>query len=96
MPFGQVLLLSIFIFFEFVIFGYLMMFPILILVAFIIEYLRISYHYKPIMLALLSGSIASFIVGITFSTWKFILAALLSGFLSVLIQDYLTEYKKIK
>ena len=96
MPVGKVFLLSFFIFLQFVIFGYLMMFPILILVAFIVEYLRIYYHYKPIKLALLSGVIASFIVGITFSTWKFVWAALISGFLSVLIQYYLTEYKKVK
>jgi len=87
---------SIFIFFEFIIFGYLMMLPTLILVAFIIEYLRINYHYTPIKLALVGGSIGAIIVGITYMTWKFVWVAFISGVISVLVQYYLTEYKKEK
>ena len=85
---------SIFVFFEFIIFGYLMMLPTLILVAFIVEYLRINYHYTPIKLALIGGSIGAIIVAITFMTWKFIWVAFVSGFISVLVQYYFTEYKK--
>jgi len=85
---------SIFVFFEFIIFGYLMMLPTLILVAFIVEYLRINYHYTAIKLALIGGSIGAIIVAITFMTWKFIWVAFVSGFISVLVQYYFTEYKK--
>ena len=93
---SETLTFSIFIFFEFLFFGYLMMLPILVLLAFIIEYLRINYHYTPIKLALIGGSIGAIIVAITFMTWKFIWVAFVSGFISVLVQYYLTEYKKEK
>jgi len=84
----------IFIFFEFLIFGYLMMFPILILVAFIVEYLRINYHYSHIRLAIIGGTLAAIIVAITFMTWKFVWVAFVSGLIAVLVQYYFTEYKK--
>ena len=70
------------------------MLPTLILVAFIVEYLRINYHYTAIKLALIGGSIGAIIVAITFMTWKFIWVAFVSGFISVLVQYYFTEYKK--
>jgi len=92
--FARACSLSIFIFFEFLLFGYLMMFPILILVAFIVEYLRVYYNYKPMQLAFIGGVIAATIVGISFSTWKFIWVAFVSGFIAVLVQYYFTEYQK--
>ena len=86
--------LIIFVFFEFLIFGYLMMLPILILVAFIVEYLRIYYHYKPIKLAFIGGIIGTIIVNITFMVWKLDWVAFVSGFVAVLVQYYFTDYKK--
>ena len=88
------LILSIFIFFEFLLFGYLMMFPILILVAFIVEYLKTYYHYRPMKLAIIGGSMGAIIVAITFMSWKFVWVAFISGFISIWIQYYFTEYKK--
>jgi len=86
--------LSIFVFFEFLLFGYLMMFPILILVAFIVEYLKTYYQYKPIKLAIIGGSMGAIIVAITFMTWKFVWVAFISGVISIWMQYYFTEYKK--
>ncbi len=71
-----------------------MMLPILILVAFIVEYLRIYYHYKPIKLAFIGGITGTIIVNITFMVWKFDWVAFVSGFVAVLVQYYFTEYKK--
>ena len=71
-----------------------MMLPILILTSFIVEYLRVEYHYKPMKLSLIGGGIGGIVVATTFMTWKFIWVAVLSGFVAVWIQYYLTEYKK--
>jgi len=62
--FGQIFTMSIFIFFEFFIFGYLMMLPTLILVAFIVEYLKTYYHYSPIKLAFIGGMTGAIILSI--------------------------------
>lgn len=93
---ARVYISTIVVFFELLFFGYLMMLPILILVAFIIEYLRINYHYSPIKLALIGGSIGAITVATTFMSWKFVWTAFISGFVAVLIQYYFTEYKKSK
>lgn len=93
-PITETLTLSIFIFFEFFLFGYLMMFPILILVAFIIEYLKTYYHYKTMQLAMIGGSVGAIIVSIAFMSWKFVWLVFVSGFISIWIQYYFTEYKK--
>ena len=92
-PLINAITFSIFVFFEFIIFGYLMMLPILILIAFIIEYLRVNYQYSPIKLSLLGAISGAIIVSITFMKWEFILIAFISGAISVLVQYYFTEYK---
>ncbi len=92
--FTSVLMLSIFIFFMFLIFGYILMLPILILVAFIVEYLKIYYHYPPIILSFTGGILGATVVGIIYMKWEFIWIALVSGFSAVLIQYYFAEHKK--
>ena len=69
------------------------MLPILILIAFIIEYLRVNYQYSLIKLALLGAISGAIIVSVTFMKWEFILIAFISGAISVLVQYYFTEYK---
>jgi hypothetical protein len=84
--FSQALTFSIFLFFEFLLFGYMMMLPILLLVAFIVEYLHTSYYISAIKLALTGGVLGAVITGITFMHWKFVWIALVSGFLSVWVR----------
>ena len=85
---------AIYIFFAFLIGGYIMMLPILIFSAFIVEYLRVYQDYSYMKRAIVGGLFGATMVTLTYSTWKFIWVALVSGFLAVLLQYYLIDYKK--
>jgi len=86
------LLLSPLLFLEFFLPGYLLMFPILITVSLIIEYLRNYYRYSTPKLAIIGALVGAIMVGISFQTWTFVWMALISGFLSVWLQEYLSIY----
>jgi len=90
----SMLLIPPFIFFEFLIGAFTLMFPLLIFSAFIVEYLREYKHLELFKLAFYGGLAGSIFVTITFSSTKFTLMAFIYGFISVFIQYYFTEYKR--
>ncbi len=92
--FSESIGLAIYIFFAFLIGGYIMMLPILIFSAFIVEYLRVYQNYSYMKRAIVGGLFGAAMVTLTYSTWKFIWVAFVSGFLAVLLQYYLMDYKK--
>ena len=89
---GDILTWTIFIFFEFLLGGYILMFPILITVSFVIEYLRCYKHYDALRLASIGAITGAVMVGVSFQTWKFVWLALVSGFFSVWI--YIVKLQK--
>jgi len=89
-------LLPFILFFEFLIFSYLLMFPIVVTVSFVIEYLRNYYHLKMWHLSIIGALLGAIIVAATFQSWNFVWTALICGFLAVWVQYYFTEYRKGK
>ncbi len=89
---GDILTWTIFIFFEFLLGGYILMFPILVTVSFVVEYLRCYKHYDALRLASIGAVTGAVIVGVSFQTWKFVWLALVSGFFSVWI--YIVKLQK--
>jgi hypothetical protein len=88
---GDILTVTIFVFFEVLLGGYILMFPILITVSFIVEYLRCYKHYDALTLSGIGAVTGAVMVGIGFQTWKFVWLALVSGFFSVWIH---VKYRK--
>ena len=89
---SDILTLTIFVFFEFLLGGYILMFPILITVSFIVEYLRCYKYYDALRLASIGAVTGAVMVGVSFQTWKFVWLALVSGFFSVWI--YIVKLQK--
>lgn len=92
--FTDLTLIPLILFFDFLIFSYFLMFPIVITVSFVIEYLRNYYHLTTWHLSIIAALLGALMVAVTFQSWKFIAIALVSGFLAVWIQYYFTEYRK--